>query len=117
MVSVPACVNFPLYHKVQEFSFGTGSPGWSRKKGRKTVVVWWWFQVGDNPKSTIGSTHLPKNNQTDRYSFNGFFSRTTRVSQQQKVQTNLDFNEAREDVLAVALAGPHANHLHLAPDR
>jgi len=29
---------------VQKFSSGTGSPGWSRKKGRKTVVVveiWW----------------------------------------------------------------------------
>jgi len=24
---------------VQKFSSGTGSPGWSRKKGRKTVVV------------------------------------------------------------------------------
>ena len=36
----------PLHHKVQKFSFGTGSPGWSRKKGRKTVVVcvcvWFW---------------------------------------------------------------------------
>jgi len=27
------------HHKVQKFSSGTGSPGWSRKKGRKTVVV------------------------------------------------------------------------------
>ena len=34
-----ACVNLPLHHKVQKFSSGTGSPGWSRKKGRKTVVV------------------------------------------------------------------------------
>jgi len=24
---------------IQKFSTGTGSPGWSRKKGRKTVVV------------------------------------------------------------------------------
>jgi len=39
MVSVSASVNLPLHHKVQEFSSGTGSPGWSRKKGRKTVVV------------------------------------------------------------------------------
>jgi len=39
MVSVSACVNLPLHHKVQKFS-GTGSPGWSQKKGRKTVVVW-----------------------------------------------------------------------------
>jgi len=40
MVSVSASVNLPLHHKVQKFSFGTGSPGWSRKKGRETVVVW-----------------------------------------------------------------------------
>jgi len=43
MVCVSASVNLPLYHKVQKFSSGTGSPGWSLKKGRKTVVVWWWF--------------------------------------------------------------------------
>jgi len=41
MVSVSASVNPPLHHKVQTFSSGTGSPGWSRKKGRKMVVVWW----------------------------------------------------------------------------
>jgi len=40
MVSVSASVNPPLHHKVQKLSSGTGSPGWSRKKGRKTVV-WW----------------------------------------------------------------------------
>jgi len=28
-----------LHHKVQKFSSGTGSPGWSRKKCRKMVVV------------------------------------------------------------------------------
>ena len=38
MVSVSASVNLPLHHKVQKFSSGTGWPGWSRKKGRKTVV-------------------------------------------------------------------------------
>ena len=36
--SVSASVNLPLHHKVQKFSSGTGSPGWSRRKGRKTVV-------------------------------------------------------------------------------
>jgi len=35
---VSASVNLPLHHKVQEFSYGTGSPGWSQKKGCKTVV-------------------------------------------------------------------------------
>jgi len=39
MVSVFASVNLPLHHKVQKFSSGTGSPGWSRKKGHKMVVV------------------------------------------------------------------------------
>jgi len=47
MVSVPASVNLPLCHKVQKFSSGTGSAGWSQKKGRKTVVVvvWWWGYI------------------------------------------------------------------------
>jgi len=36
---VSASVNLPLHHKVQKFSSGTGSPSWSRKKGRKMVVV------------------------------------------------------------------------------
>ena len=39
MVSGFASVNLPLHHEVQKFFSGTGSPGWSRKKGRKTVVV------------------------------------------------------------------------------
>ena len=34
-----------------------------------------------------------------------------------KGKTILDFNEARDDVIAVASAGPYANHLHLALDR
>jgi len=42
MVSASASVNLPLRYKVQTFSSGTGSPGWSRKKGRKMVVVEWW---------------------------------------------------------------------------
>ena len=32
MVCVYASVSLPLHHKVQKFSFGTGSPGWSRKR-------------------------------------------------------------------------------------
>jgi len=39
MVGVSASVNLPLHHKVQKFSSDTGSPGWSRKKGCKMVVV------------------------------------------------------------------------------
>ena len=37
MVGVSASVNLPLH---QKFSSGTSSPGWSRKKGRKMVVLW-----------------------------------------------------------------------------
>jgi len=39
MVSVSASVNLTLHHKVQKFSSGIGSPGWSQKKGHKMVVV------------------------------------------------------------------------------
>ena len=39
MVSVSASVNLPLHHKVQKFASGTGSPGWSRKKGHKQLCV------------------------------------------------------------------------------
>ena len=42
MVCVSASVNLPLHHKVHKFSSGTGSPGWSRKKGSKTLV-WWCY--------------------------------------------------------------------------
>ena len=45
MVGVSASVNLPLHHNVQKFSSGTGSPGWSRKKGRKMVVVLVWLKA------------------------------------------------------------------------
>jgi len=38
MVGVSASLNLPLHHEVQKFSSGTGSPGWSQKKGRKMVI-------------------------------------------------------------------------------
>jgi len=41
MLSVSTSVNLPLHHEVQKLFSGTGSPRWSLKKGRKTVVVWW----------------------------------------------------------------------------
>jgi len=43
MISVSASVNLRLHHKVQKLSSGISSPGWSRKKGRKTVVVVLWY--------------------------------------------------------------------------
>jgi len=53
--------------------------------------------------------------RTNRHPFNGLFSNTTWISWHHKGYTNLDFNEAREDGVAVASAGPY--HLHLPPDR
>jgi len=41
IVAVSASDNLPLHHKVKKFSTGNGSPGWSQKKGRKTVVLWY----------------------------------------------------------------------------
>jgi len=32
-----------LHHKVQKFSSGTGSPGWSRNKAVKWLWWWWYF--------------------------------------------------------------------------
>jgi len=51
--------------------------------------------------------------------FNDLLSRTTCLSQYQKGKTSLDLNQARNGGFwdAVASAGPHANNLHLAPDR
>ena len=41
MVSMSASVNLSLHHKVQKLSFGTGSPGWSRKRAVKLL----WYGV------------------------------------------------------------------------
>jgi len=49
--------------------------------------------------------------------FNSLFSRKTWVSRHQKGKTIQDFSQARDDGVAVASAGPYANHLHFAPDR
>ena len=53
MVGVSASVSLPLYHKVQKFYSGTGSPRWSLKKGRKPVVVWWSAVVFGNTLSVV----------------------------------------------------------------
>jgi len=39
MIGVSASFSLPMHHKVQKFSSGTGSHGWSRKKGRGCVCV------------------------------------------------------------------------------
>jgi len=130
---VSASVNLPLHHKVQKFSSGTGSPGWSRKKGHKTVVVWWWLTFllpaypGCPGKECLtvsqSSTcmRLPNNYTgmiiTGRHPVNGLFSRTTWVSRHQKGRTNTDITATRDAGVAVTSAGPYADHLHLAADR
>jgi len=62
MVSVSASVNLPLHYKVQNFSSGTGSPGWSRKKGHKTVVVCGggYIFVNNTVASSAGISKLTK---------------------------------------------------------
>ena len=50
MVGVSASVDLPLHHEVQKLSSGTGSPGWSQKKGRE-MVVWW---CGIIPVTMVG---------------------------------------------------------------
>jgi len=54
---------------------------------------------------------------TDKHPFIGLSSRTTWVSWHHKGKTILNFNEARDDGMAVALAEPDADHLHLAAYR
>jgi len=55
---VSASVNLPLYHEVRKFSSGTGSPGWSRKKGCKMgvdVSNVTWVGVAQRIKEMSGS--------------------------------------------------------------
>ena len=54
-VCVSASVNLPLHHKVQKFSSGIGLPGWSRKKGRKTVVWCGVVTVMPVPSKILGT--------------------------------------------------------------
>ena len=77
IVCVSASVNLPLHHKVQKFSSGTGSPGWSRKKGRKTVVAWFGTNVTEKvrikryfifPPHLITASALPGDMKKDKNS-------------------------------------------------
>jgi len=58
---VSASVNLPLHHKVQKFSSDTGSPGWSRKKGRKTVVVVILLQYLEMARQRDGADNITEN--------------------------------------------------------
>jgi len=70
-----------------------------------------------NPWQYSSCLNMSCRSEMKLHPFNGLFSRTTWVSQHQKARTILDFNEARYDRVALASAGPYANHLHLTPDR
>jgi len=59
---------------------------------------------------------LPLNNNNDSTHLMAFFQ-DNQVSWHQKGRTILDFNKARDNEVAMASDGQHANHLHLAPDR
>ena len=63
MVNVSS-VNLPLHHKVQKFSSGSGSPGWSWKKGRKTVVVQQNTTIKQNDHHHQYSLNCPKSIMT-----------------------------------------------------
>jgi len=52
-----------------------------------------------------------------KHLLNSLIFRTTWVIQHQKGWSSLDFNEAGDDGVTLASAGPYTNHLHLTPDR
>jgi len=58
MVGVSASVNLPSHHKIEKFSSGTGSTGWSRKKGHKMVVYMflWQYLLPKIPQLAIGQS-------------------------------------------------------------
>jgi len=66
MVGVSASVNLPLQHKVQKFSSGTGSPGWSRKKGRKMDVVVCCKGIWISPKKSISVGNFVPNSDLEK---------------------------------------------------
>jgi len=86
-------------------------------KGTAPCMLDVWYQY----TNTTSSSSLPPvmtstNTRLNKNTFNGLFPRTTWVSRHQKGYTSLDFNDARDDRVAMASAGPHANQLYLAPD-
>jgi len=58
------CLLLLVFHKVQKFSSGTSSPGWSRKEGRKTVVCVWKL-FSDKQNLISQQTDLLKHHQND----------------------------------------------------
>jgi len=61
-------------------------------------------------------SHWKYNYYTTHHPFNGLFQDNLGKPATERY-TIVDFNEARDYGVAVSLAGPYANNLHLAPDR
>jgi len=73
MVNVSASINLLLHHKVQKFSSGTGLPGWSWKKGRKTGVCMCVCGNSNNSsRSVLGPLCHPIMTLTDRTKQRGY---------------------------------------------
>jgi len=77
IVGVSATVNLPLHLKVQKFSSGTGSPGWSRKKGRKTVV--WRGIIIPRPKVVSFASYRTDNDRPTQTHWTGQSTWTTKM--------------------------------------
>jgi len=97
-----------------------GKPFWILMK--QEMMGWQWHQhLLDSPEtcsatlSSVSHQSLNGTTTTTLHPFNGLLSTTTWVSRRQKGKP-LDTG-ARDDGVAVASAGPYANHLYLAPDR
>jgi len=63
MIGVSASVNLRLHYKVQKFSSGTGSPGWSRKRAVKRL----W--CGGGGSLLISESHIFATTSTNTYSY------------------------------------------------
>jgi len=98
-----------------------GQRAWSQLRQRATPTYTTTVNSCSNKWPSLWLWHWLSEKTTKLllHPFNGLFSRTTWVSWYQKSKTSLDLNEARDNGVwdAVASAGPHANNLHLAPDR
>jgi len=83
MVDVFASVYFSLHHKVQKFSSGTGSPGWSQKTAVKRLWLWWLYVSG------ILGTRLVSGDDEDAHIEDAVAVVSLAVSQLHQQQVNL----------------------------
>jgi len=84
---------------------------------QQTVAVCTLLMMTDDSRNRVVNNEIMLGKVQRQHQFYGLFFRTNWVSQYQKVRTILDFNDAKDDGVAVASAGPYVNHLHFAYDR